>query len=355
MMLTFGSGVSVSQGEALPKLDIADLEAFGNTDTIPVPIPWLGESPEAVDKESPNRTESTARGRTFLPSGYRSSDVELATQLRTHRYQLGAILGSGAFGTVYAATAQNRSGELAIKVVKPRSARVRKRLIREMQGLTRVRSPYVVHAEEMFFLDTGELCIVMQRVRGESLQDLLTREKRLDPVVTLNIAIQLAQGLAAIHIAGMVHCDIKPANILVEHDRNNELHAHIIDFGLAHFLQDQSSGKFFGTPTYTSPEQALGIPVAASSDVYQLGCLVYALLTGTPPFVGQSVREVLEKHIWMSPPALADCVGRSCSTVVGDTIDLLMKKNSSERPQLMEHVVELLERARRAQLRVSRH
>jgi len=95
--------------------------------------------------------------------------------------------------------------------------------------------------------------------------------------------------------------------------------------------------------------------VAASSDVYQLGCLTYALLTGDPPFVGQTVREVLEKHIWMSPPSLLEVVGRSCSTVVDDTVSVLMRKNSSERPQLMEQVVELLDRARRAQLRVSRH
>ncbi len=257
-MDTFGSDVGVSQ-EGLPKLDLSDFHALGNNDTMPRRIPWVADSLEATNQdEHPVEQDTEAPQASPEPTRHASADVDLVAELRAHRYLLGTTLGCGAFGTVYAATALNRPGDFAIKVVKPRNARVRKRLMREMQGLTRVRSPFVVHAEEMFFIENGQLCIVMQRIRGESLQDVLDRKEEIDPVVALSISIQLARGLSAIHLAGMVHCDIKPANILLEPDRNGEPHAHIIDFGLAHFLQDESSGKFFGTPTYTSPEHSCG-------------------------------------------------------------------------------------------------
>src|SRR5205814_9742171 len=173
-----------------------------------------------------------------------------------------------------------------IKVMAPQlaaSATARRRFTREARAAAAVTHDHVVtiHAVE----DAGPLPhIVMQFVAGTSLQDRLDRTGPLPLAEVLRIGMQTASGLAAAHAQGLVHRDVKPANILLE---NGVERVKLTDFGLARAADDASlthSGQVAGTPAYMSPEQAEGKPVDARSDLFSLGSVLYAMLAGRPAF-----------------------------------------------------------------------
>ncbi|WP_260333061.1 serine/threonine-protein kinase [Streptomyces beigongshangae] len=171
----------------------------------------------------------------------------------------------------------------------------------EAQTAARLSHPYVVAVfdfgawEDRFYL-------VMELVEGRSLAQELTASGTLGPERVATVAAQAAAGLAAAHREGIVHRDIKPGNLLSDAHGTVK----IGDFGIARFVDDPSSalttaGQIVGTSLYLAPERALGRPASASSDVYSLGCVLYQLLTGRPPFQGESATVTLHQHIDMAP------------------------------------------------------
>ncbi|WP_189301072.1 serine/threonine-protein kinase [Streptomyces albospinus] len=219
------------------------------------------------------------------------------------RYRLRDTVGRGAMGEVWRAFDETLGRPVAVKLLLPHdsdpTAPSRFRL--EAQTAGRLSHPHVVGV-----LDFGEhedrLFLVMELVDGDSLADQLTVSGPLPAEHVAHIAAQAALGLAAAHRQGVVHRDIKPANLLLGAEGTLK----IGDFGIARFLDDPgaaltTTGQIVGTSLYLAPERALGRTAGPASDVYSLGCVLYQLLSGRPPFRADSALAVLHQHLDAAP------------------------------------------------------
>ncbi|MEK2474215.1 serine/threonine-protein kinase [Streptomyces noursei] len=219
------------------------------------------------------------------------------------RYRLRDTIGRGAMGEVWRAFDETLGRPVAVKLLLPHdsdpTAPSRFRL--EAQTAGSLSHPHVVAV-----LDFGEhedrLFLVMELVDGGSLADQLAVSGPLPAEHVTHIAAQAALGLVAAHRQGIVHRDIKPANLLLGADGTLK----IADFGIARFLDDSgaaltATGQIVGTSLYLAPERALGRTAGPASDVYSLGCVLYQLLTGRPPFQADSALAVLHQHLDAAP------------------------------------------------------
>ncbi|MEU5366710.1 serine/threonine-protein kinase [Streptomyces sp. NPDC005925] len=222
------------------------------------------------------------------------------------RYRLQDAIGRGAMGEVWRAFDETLGRPVAVKLLLPHdsdpTAASRFRL--EAQTAGRLNHPHVVS-----MLDFGEyegrLFLVMELVDGQSLDQVLAVSGPLPAGRVARVAAQAAAGLAAAHRQGIVHRDVKPANLLL--DSGGDLK--IGDFGIARFFDDPSAaltatGQIVGTSLYLAPERALGRTAGPASDVYSLGCVLYQLLTGRPPFEADSTLAVLHQHLDATPVPL---------------------------------------------------
>ncbi|MGW0335896.1 protein kinase domain-containing protein [Streptomyces sp. NPDC003011] len=219
------------------------------------------------------------------------------------RYRLQDPIGRGAMGEVWRALDETLGRTVAVKLLLPHdsdpTATSRFRL--EAQTAGRLNHPYVVGVYDFGEYD-GRLFLVMELVEGDSLARRLTAEGPLPAGQVARIAAQAAAGLAAAHQQGIVHRDIKPANLLLDPDGTLK----IGDFGIARFVDDPSgalttTGQIVGTSLYLAPERALGQTAAPACDVYALGCVLYQLLTGRPPFQADTAVAILHQHLDTAP------------------------------------------------------
>ena len=218
---------------------------------------------------------------------------------------LGSIVGSGGVGVVYSAEAADGT-RVALKLVKPEKAvdeTFKRRFQREARIGQTVRHPRVVPV-----LESGEHnglpYMAQQFIEGGSLAEKLERDGRLDLETTVAICAQVAEGLEALSAAGMVHRDVKPANILLDREGN----AYITDFGFAKDTEGSVltfPGQALGSMDYMSPEQIRGDDVSAATDVYALGCVTFECLQGRPPFADSKGVQVLFAHMQKEPPELS--------------------------------------------------
>ena len=213
-------------------------------------------------------------------------------------------LGRGAMGVTYKAFDINLRCPVTLKVITERylgdeSARLR--FLREARAAASVRHPNVA---SVFHLGApvNNYFYAMEFVEGETLENLIKRSGRLDVKLALEIATQVAAGLAAVHEQNLVHRDIKPTNIMVSLKEERSVTAKIIDLGLAKTLDESASeaaisspGAFVGTPEFASPEQFAGVGVDIRSDLYSLGVTLWEMVTGQTPFRGTSA-EVMYQH-----------------------------------------------------------
>ena len=215
----------------------------------------------------------------------------------------------------------------------------RRRFLREAQAAAAVSHPHVVtiHA-----VDEDKLpYLVMECVVGQSLQEKLDRAGAMRLTEILRIGRQVAEGLAAAHEQGLIHRDIKPANILLE---NGVERVKITDFGLARAVDDVAitrTGEVSGTPQYMSPEQARGEQVDQRSDLFSLGCVLYAMCTGRSPFRGDSLAAVIKRVTEDTPRSIAE-VNSEIPAWLSDVIQRLLEKHPDLRYQTAAEVSEVL-------------
>jgi len=235
-------------------------------------------------------------------------------------YRIIREIGRGGLGVVFEGYDDTLGRSVAIKRLHPErvDADNCRRLAREARLASRFRHDHVVVVYAVEETADGVPFIVMEYVPGPSVADRLREQKRLVPRVAAELAAQAATGLAAAHDAGLIHCDVKPANLLFDPATGR---VRIVDFGLAHFADSPSSiadGTVIGTPSYMSPEQARGQGrVDALTDQYSLGASLYEMLTGEPPFRGTPARvvhQVLEEEP-VSPRQLNEAIPRDLETI----------------------------------------
>lgn len=261
------------------------------------------------------------------------------------KYEVLQVLGYGGMGIVFRAQDEQLLRVVAIKVMSRElasSPTARRRFIREARAAAAINHPNVVtiHAVEEH---NGTPFLVMEFIEGESLRDRLRHGPRMEIVDVLRIAAQVATGLAAAHSHGVIHRDIKPGNIMLQDALQR---VKITDFGLARVTVDNSDLTSHhigvGTPAYMSPEQVRGDEIDARSDLFALGCVMYAMLRGHSPFHGRTTLEVARKVADGEPnPAVAD---PSIPTFLSEIIERLLQKLPDQRYQSAGEVAEVLRR-----------
>jgi serine/threonine-protein kinase len=246
-------------------------------------------------------------------------------------YRIDGVLGVGGMGRVFRAQAPG-GDVVALKVVKTDLARdriFRKRFDREARIAQRVSHPNLVPV-----LDTGEASgipyLTQRFIRGGSLADQIEQRSRLDIDVMVRVCAEVAGALDALHASGLIHRDVKPANILID----EEGVSYITDFGLAKDTQGSlltRPGQAVGSLDYMAPEQIRGEEVTAATDVYALGCVLSECMSGAPPFADRQGMRVLWAHLQDAPPD--PCANRSdVPAELGPAILTALAKAPGERP-----------------------
>jgi serine/threonine-protein kinase len=274
--------------------------------------------------------------------------MDLTERLQTllgSRYAVECELGHGGMAVVYLAHDERFDRSVAIKVLRPEIAASLgpERFLREIDIAAKFQHPNIVPLFDSGSTD-GLLYYVMPFIEGESLADRLDRESQLSFSEALAVAKDVTAALAYSHRHGVVHRDIKPHNIMLTGER-----AVVTDFGVAHALEQSGgerlseTGVAIGTPEYMSPEQAAGATkVDGRSDIYALGCVLYEMLSGDPPFTGRTPQAILARQMQERTPSL-EVVRPELPLAVFDVVERALAKVPAERFQSAEEFTEALD------------
>jgi len=227
----------------------------------------------------------------------------MTADLLGERYELIEKIGSGGMADIYRALDHQLQREVAVKILRDPLAKdqsFQENLLHEARAAANLSHPNLVTIFD-FGRDAGTLYIVMEYIAGTDLKTLIRRRKRLTPFEAVELMKKISDGVGYAHRAGLVHCDLKPQNILVTSDNKVK----IADFGVSRALAtiqpDEQSDIVWGSPQYFSPEQASGGAPSPASDVYSLGAILYEMITGQPPFAADSAADLARLHLTVEP------------------------------------------------------
>ena len=247
----------------------------------------------------------------------------------SNRYQLEERLGSGGMAMVFRAQDRMLERTVAIKLLRTdfsRDADFRERFRQEAKAVANLSHPNIVTVHD-FGLDGGRLFIVMEYVPGTDLKTMLSQHGRFSEEEAIALMIQACAGIGYAHRAGLVHCDVKPQNMLVTPDKRLK----VVDFGIARALAtiapDEKAEIVWGSPQYFSPEQAAGEAPSPASDVYSLGVVMFEMLTARLPFEDSSAEELSRMHRELPPPSI-----RKYNPAVSSSLEQILLKVLSKEP-----------------------
>lgn len=252
-------------------------------------------------------------------------------------------VGVGGMGVVYRARQISLDREVAIKVLSPKLTKDRalvERFLSEARAAGQLTHANIVQVHDVGERD-GLYYICMEYVGGGSLIDLLREQGRVDVETSVRIALDVARGLEFAEIKRIVHCDIKPENIML----TDAGMAKIADLGIARQLAEEAedSEEVLGSPHYMSPEQAQGKAIDHRTDLYALGCTLFRMLAGRTPFSGTNAKEIMRKQVYDQPPNLRE-ITPEVTEQLADVVYRLMAKDPDERYQSAALLVKDLER-----------
>ena len=253
------------------------------------------------------------------------------------RYQIERELGHGGMATVFLAHDLKHDRPVALKVLHPDLARVMgpERFLREIRISSRLQHPHILSVYDSGDAD-GQFWFTMPYVEGETLRTRLRREKQLPVADALRITREVADALHYAHEHGVIHRDIKPENILLSGTTAGTYHAQVADFGIARAVSPEleecltESGMSLGTPQYMSPEQSVAQrDLDPRSDVYSLGCVLYEMLTGEPPYTGPTAQSIVAKRL--SEPVPHVRTGRDVSLSLERAVTTALARSPADR------------------------
>jgi DNA-binding NarL/FixJ family response regulator len=309
---------------------------------------------DAAEAELVEAVRSVLAGRTYLdPSlgarlaqmppepggthpGLSHGEPHLAVGTDFAGHRIDGFVGQGGMGLVFRATDLTLGRTVALKVIAPDAVGnpvFRARFERECRVAAAIDHPHVVqiyHAGQ----DEGMLYLTMRYVEGTDLRRLLRRESRLDPGRAVSILSQIAGALDEAHAIGLVHRDVKPANVLLA-QRSGRDHAYLTDFGITRRAGDEHltrTGVALGSVDHIAPEQAHGADVDARADIYSLGCILFQMLTGSVVFDRETDMERLWAHVHDPPPRLRT-LNRDLPPGLQDVLDRALAKKPGDRQQ----------------------
>jgi serine/threonine protein kinase len=329
------------------------LQAIGEAGSFMEHPPVDGVATQLLADLTDNRQAETSRNPTSPRMVPVSLDFLEPTQQagslgRLRQYEVDELVGRGGMGIVLRAHDTKLNRTAAIKVLAPElaaNATARKRFLREAQAAAAVSHDNLVTiyaVEENEASDDGRLpYLVMEFIDGQSLQEKIDQQGQLELKEVLRIGRQIATGLAAAHEQGLIHRDVKPANILLQ---NGVERVKITDFGLARAVDDVGmtrTGEVAGTPQFMSPEQAQGHAVDARSDLFSLGSVLYAMCTGRSPFRADTTMASLRRVCDDTPRPIRE-VNPDVPEWLVEIIDRLLEKKPEDRFQTAAEVAELL-------------
>jgi serine/threonine protein kinase len=265
---------------------------------------------------------------------------------RLGEYDILERVGHGGMGVVFKAFDERLQRTVAIKVMNRQlasSPTARRRFLREARAAAGINHPNVVtiHAVEEH---SGYPVLVMEYIGGGTLREYIDEHGPLDPLEVIRLSREIAAGLAAAHAHGVIHRDIKPGNILLE---GGAVRVIITDFGLARAAIDNveltSQGHAVGTPAYMSPEQVKGEKLDLRSDLFSLGCVIYAMVSGHSPFRGTSSLQMARNVAELQPPLLHE-IHEETPQALSEMVDRLLEKSPDDRCQSATEVAQVLGR-----------
>jgi len=273
------------------------------------------------------------------------------------KYHLECRIGQGGMGVVYKARHAFLKTQLAIKIILPdlvgNDPQLVTRFRQEALAAAAIRHQNVVGVTDYGVIQGSIPFLVMEYVDGDSLHDLLAREKVLSPEKALELMTAICSGVGAAHHQGIVHRDLKPLNIMICRDKPNLSQAvKILDFGLAKiksgellgsFIQAQTTG-LMGSPYYMAPEQWADDDPDSRSDIYSLGIMLFQMLTGDVPFKGSSIPAIMKKHISDPPPTFAE-IGVRLPIEIERAVRHTLQKEKDNRTESVEHMIAEFRRA----------
>jgi len=286
----------------------------------------------------------------LAPPAGPTSGTHLLQRLQTalaDRYRIQREHGRGGAAIVYLADDLKHHRPVALKLLRPEvgGPQAARRFLREIETVARLAHPHILALHDSGEAD-GLSYYVMPFIEGETLRDRLSREFRLSLADTVSIAEEIADALTHAHGLGIVHRDIKPGNILFAAG-----HALVADFGIARALDAAAgdrlteSGTTIGTPAYMSPEQASARqPIDGRADIYSLGCVVYEMLAGQPPFTGTNQRILLTRHALDPVPPL-QALRPEVPLAMQRVIERALAKSVEDRFGTAREFVDALERS----------
>ncbi|MGM0596977.1 MAG: serine/threonine-protein kinase [Myxococcota bacterium] len=270
-----------------------------------------------------------------------------------NKYKLTKKIGGGGMGVVYLGTHVVLEKNFAIKILKPQLSNkngVAERFLREAKAASSIQHSTIINVSDYGSSEHGLVYIVMEYVDGIELSNLISKEGKLPWKRVRNIALQITRALEIAHANGVIHRDVKPANIFILNDEEHNDAVKIIDFGIAKVRdlstcdQMTKTGTIMGTPEYMSPEQANGEKLTFSTDIYSTGIIIYEMLTGQVPFKADSIMKVMTKHIMEKPKQPSKITkDNSITTAIDNLILKALSKKSKNRYASMKEFREQIE------------
>jgi serine/threonine-protein kinase len=264
-------------------------------------------------------------------------------------YRLGRLLGRGGMGEVYLATHRMLARPAAIKLIRPEvlaagdAAMAVARFRREAEAAARLRSPHTVELYDFGVTEDGTFYLVMELLEGQNLEALVRQQGPLEPARVIPILRQVCDSLEEAHSYGLVHRDVKPANIHLGRLGLREDFVKVLDFGLVRSFEGPSeesltgaAGMTPGTPAYMAPEMAHDRTVDGRADIYSLGCVAYYLLTGRLVFQGDTPLQTILKHLQQPPEPPSRVSDRPIPPALDELVMACLAKQPEDRPSAAE-------------------